>query len=149
MNISITNFKKGPFGKVLAFFDVVLDDTFVIRGFALKEKNDGTSLYYQAPSKLRLDKDKNPVKNAAGYDVYDSYFDMHGAMNGEKYEPTEQGWDGRKTIIELATIEFKSAAAPSGRGTKAPAKAKATATAATASKTEDAGEDAEDDDLPF
>jgi len=150
MDIRIGNISKGPFGKVLAFFDVVLDDTIVLKGFALKLKNDGTKYYYQAPAKKRLDKDGKAVQKD-GYDVWDAHVDMYGEEVDGKYSFTEAAWAFRTKVIELAVEAFEAADAPSGRGAKSAPKAKATAKAAAATSTEDGNDDPEgtDDDLPF
>jgi hypothetical protein len=157
MQIQVTNFRKGPFGTALAFFDVALSETFIMRGFALKKSKAG-KYYYQSPSKPRTDKQGQPVKGDDGYQIYDAFFDMYGEKNSEgKYTPTEAGWDGRETIITQAVALLESGAPAASRKPKATASAtsaKASAPAARpeefASATDDAGDaSADDDDLPF
>lgn len=147
MNITVANFRKGPFGTALGFFDLTLDNVFVVKGFALKQKKDGTSYYYQAPSKARTDKAGNPVNNKEGFQIYDSYFDLYGERTDDGYKPTPEAWDGREAILKQA-VALYDGAAPKGAGRGSAAKPKATATAATAGTVEST-EDADTDDLPF
>jgi len=148
MDIRIGNISKGPHGKVLAFFDVILEDTFILKGFALKMKTDGTKYYYQAPSKKRLDKEGKAVQKD-GYDVWDAHVDMYGEEVDGKYAPTEAAWAARAQIIELAVAAYEASKAPAGRGAATPPKAKTKAATAPAATTTEDGEDPEDDDLPF
>jgi hypothetical protein len=134
------------FGDIM-FFDLVLEDTFVIRGLALKNKRDGSGQYYQSPSKPRLEKvgrgqDGRTLysitKGEDSYDIYESHFDLYGEGKGAEYKPTAEAFEGRGAIIELAVAErarLASGGASTGRG---PAKAKTKAAAPAA-----------DADLPF
>lgn len=142
MDIRVSNFKKGPFGKALAVFDVVLDNALVIKGQTLKQKNDGSGYFLSSFfDKPRLDKDKQPVlKN--GKAMWDSPLDLYATedANGE-YKITAEGWNARDEIIRQAT-ELLGSAAPS-----APRKAKAGQAAASTVVNAEFSDN--EDDLPF
>lgn len=140
MQLEVINFRPYTKGATLGFFDIAIDQTFVVRGFALKRKNDGTGYYWQAPSKKRL-KNGQPVKDDKGFDVYDAHFDLYGEKDGDgNYKVAKTAFEGRTELINLAVAAYSaSQTAESGRGPERPA------TVATA--VEGAGEG--EDDLPF
>lgn len=178
VTVQVENLRRGPFGNALAFFNVVVGvedgDEFQpalsLRDFVLKEKNDGTAYYFQAPAKQRL-KGGEAVKDDKGYPIWDAYiqFITEKVRGSERARLTDLSASIRDSILEQAVAAYESAAEENqGRGAtkaKAPAakapvraaapKAKATA-GATRSKarpvveeTVDEALEDEDDSLPF
>jgi hypothetical protein len=164
MEVRIANLRRGEWGSALAFFDVVLDDALVVRGYMLGKSKAAGKWYFRPPSKLRTEKGTGkPMKDDNGYDIYDPTVDLWGAKKDGKFSPTQAAWDIRDEILRQAIEEYESASeAPkqTGRGgaktprnTAAPAP---TATrAGTTTKVETGTGDGEfeddppDDDLPF
>lgn len=158
MDVRVANFRKGPWGTALAFFDVVFDETIIARGFVLRQSKKDDKFYWQPPSKVRLEKGSNkPAKDDKGYDIYDPIVDLWGEKKDGKFTPTESAWEARDAIIQQAVEQYEASTgdAPSTKGRggakgaakAAPAKERP---AAAASKVEGGdGEYDEDDDLPF
>jgi hypothetical protein len=143
MDIRVSNFKKGPFGKALAVFDVVLDNALVIKGQTLKQKNDQTGYFLSSFfDKPRKDKEGNPVmKN--GKPVWDSPLDLYGAEDASgDYKIVAEAWTAREEILRQAT-ELLGNAAPSAPRTKGKAGAVAASAVVDAKFTDD------ESDLPF
>lgn len=145
MQLEVINFRPYTGGGALGFFDVAIDRTFVVRGFALKRKNDGSAYYWQAPSKART-KGGEIQKDEKGFTIYDAHFDLFGERDGEgNYKPTKEAFEGRKQLIELAVESWQASQnASSGRGAAVRKEAPAAVPTAVEGATE-----AEDDDLPF
>lgn len=149
MDVQVINPRKGPFGSVLGYFDVVLNNAIRLNGLAMKQKNDGSAYYFQPPAKARV-KNGEPVIDDKGFQKYDAYFDFVLEQGAKGWFPTEEAAELKAAILAagVEALELKAA----GRGTKdkpAAAKGKAKA-AAVATKTDDADdEDFGDDDLPF
>lgn len=148
MQLQVINFRPYSKGALVGFFDVVLDNVFVVRGFTLKSKSDGSGHYWQAPSKPRI-KNGEHLKDDKGFAIYDAHFDLYGETDSEgKYSPTKDAFQARKDLIELAVKAWQvSAQASNGRGSTA---AKPTKPAGVATGVEGGDAlDSEDDDLPF
>lgn len=106
-------------GNALAFFNLLLgyktDNGFVplleARDFVLKRKNDGSSLYYQAPSKPRIRQGEHVVDDR-GYKVYDNIIDLYGekgaGQDKEKWSPTKAAFALRKHILDQAEKALKA-----------------------------------------
>lgn len=144
MQLEVINFRPYTGAGAVGFFDVAIDQTFVVRGFALKRKTDGSAYYWQSPSKARM-KSGVQVKDDKGFPIYDAHFDLFGSRdkNGD-YKVAPAAFEARTKLIELAVEAYSTAqAGNSGRGT-----AKAAKPAAVSSSVEGA-DDSEDDDLPF
>ncbi len=158
MDMTIVNLKKGPFGNVLAFFDVAIDDTFLLQGFALKKKVDGSAYYWQSPSKPRQKPAQVTIageqvkvyvpqrdsKDGREFDIYDDIVKLHFDEATDK--PTEAAWAGKKHLTELAVAAYEAAATPAkgpGRGAAKPAGTARPPAMATSV------EDADDDEEPL
>ncbi len=144
-SIQVINLRKGPWGKVLAFFDVVVDDAVKLNGFMLKQKNDGGH-FYQEPANPRFtNKHKcgecgqrtgDNVKDDSGYNIYDNIFGLALEKSGDSWKVTEKAFEFRAEVTKQAIAAFQR----SGEATPA--------TAGVATTTTD-GEDDDDSDLPF
>jgi hypothetical protein len=159
MELRLTNLRHGPFGSVLGFADLVLDEVLVVRGIALKQKSDGSDYYVQFPASKRIDRKTGETVQKNGYDVWDNHVDLALEQRDEKWTPTTAAFEIRKEIIALLLDAFlgagsESPVSQSARGGASKPAAKANRTPAktsarpTARRTDDAT-DGDEDDLPF
>lgn len=153
MEIRVVNFRRGPFKNVAAFFDVVLDNALVVRGNALKQRNDG-KYYYQTKGIARIGKDKQPALNDEGFAIYDNVVDLYTEKSGEEWKPTQAAWDIRDQILAAALeiLQSDPAQENAGRGSaqsKGKAKVAAGSKANTAKSVEGIEDEDNDNDLPF
>lgn len=150
----IINFRKGPFGKALAFFDIAVDNEVIIRENTLKLKNDG-GYFYSSFSKKRVRNGEPVIDPKTGKEKWDEALDLYGEEGDDgKYKITAAGWEAKKRILEQAVALYESddTTTQSRGGKKATAAKAGTATASktvTVEATDDASFVPEDDDLPF
>lgn len=153
MDIRIINFRKGPFGKALAFFDIALDNALIIRDNTLKLKNDG-GYFFSSMSKKRVRNGEAVIDPKTGREKWDEALDLYGEEGADgKYKITAAGWEAKEQILSQVVALYESEETTGqARGGKKAGAAKA-GTAATSKvvnvATEDATTDDDDDDLPF
>lgn len=159
--VKVTGLRKGPWGGVVAYFDVTFGDqsdkgfipVFVAKGYALKEKNAG-GYFFQAPSKKRL-KNGQAVKDDKGFDIWDPIVDV--VFEDKKI--SRASLKMKDQILAQATEQVEAegegnagrgAAKPKAKTAAAPAKKRAPAPPPVEEE-EDLPESVEDedDDLPF
>ena len=166
--VRVDNLRVGPYGQVLAFFNLVFgtetDDKFVglfvVKDFALKKKNDG-GFWFQSPGKPRK-KDGKIVEDENGYQKWDDYFDLYWETDSSgKRSASKASWKFKDYILEQVVAAFTAvseidattssaksqrAKAPAKAATRTPAAA-ATATARTTGDTRKASP-LDDEDFP-
>lgn len=145
-SIQVINLRSGPWGHVLAFFDVVVDDAVKLNGLMLKQKKDGSGYYYNEPANPRFTNKRkceecgqrtgDIVTDDNDYKVYDNIFGLALEKFGDGWKVTEKAFEFRTEVTKQAVAAFQR----SGEAT--PAKA------GVATTTPD-GEDDNDSDLPF
>jgi hypothetical protein len=160
VNISIQNFRAGPWNNVLAYFDIAIDNTLLLVGFTLFKSQQG-NYYFKSPAKQRLDKEKKPVKGENGYDIWDEHIRLMMEKEDDKSKLTEEANDFRKEVLSLAVEQLEKGSkgrgsAPAANKAGPPAAAPGRVPVKTKPKDEEFEEfpggnndDAEDDDLPF
>jgi len=163
MQAKVVNMRRGPFGKALAFFNIligtevdgVFEPVLVLKECVLKEKTDGSSMYFNFPAKLRTGSDGEPVK-VNGYNKYDNYVDLYFDRSGEKPRVSDASWAVREAILAEAIAAYESDEdEQTGRGSRPkqaakPAAARPSKPKPKVEQPEPEGEpDEADDDLPF
>lgn len=125
-NIDLRNFRAGPFGNALAFFDIVIDNALTLNGMVLKAKTNSEGYFYQEPGKLRLEtKTKcgecgqitgTPAKNKEGYNIYDNHFGLQlmKPSDAENWKPTEDAFEFRSRVLSLAVAAYEQSQKKTG-----------------------------------
>jgi len=150
---TVTNFRKWEGSGTFGFFDINIDDVFVVRGCALKRKRDG-GYFWTGPSKPRQKKVQAVVDGQTvtayvavlddkNYPVYDAAFDLFTQKNASgDFKPTKAAFDVKDAVLAQAVAAYQgSATATAGIGVRqAPAEVAQAVEGATG---------VADDDLPF